>query len=483
VRLTSDFFSTEAAARVRPGYALLIMSMINWMAAFLTTGLNIALPEIKNEFHLGPVALGWVPLCYILAMAVIMVPLGKIADSKGRRLVFVSGLWILFVSSVALIFVHTYAPLVIFRALSGLGSGMCFASTTAIVALVYPPERRGFAMGIMAMTAYAGQASGPVLGGVIVGTIGWRYIFVVAAVYVLINMFLDFWLLRRAEWKDAAETSFDWQGSLVYAVSLSAFLLGLSWLPLLPGLILTVIGVFGLAAFAWWESHARIPVFDLNLFRHNRLFLLSNVTSVISYASVWSMTYLMSLYLQLVKGLKPEIAGLVLVAGVVLQTFLSPFGGRLSDKVQPRWVVSAGMGFCVVGLAMLALLDLTTPYWLIFVALCFLGIGYALFSGPNQAAIMGSVQRKDVGPAGAMVGTMRVVGQALSVALVTLVLAVVVGRHEITAADNPHFLTGLRISFIIMAVLCAVSVLTSLVRGEVGRHESPEEAAAPVAEI
>lgn len=458
------------------------MSMINWMAAFLTTGLNVALPTIGQDFQLGPVALGWVPLCYILGMAVIMVPFGKIADAKGRRLVFVSGLWILFFSIVALIFVRSYAPLVIFRALSGLGSGLCFASSTAIVALAYPKERRGFAMGIMAMTAYAGQASGPVLGGVIVGTIGWRYIFVVAAVYILINAFLDLWLLRRAEWKDAPVGSFDWQGSIVYAVALSAFLLGLSWMPTIQGLVLTVAGIMAFAGFGWWESHARVPVFSLSLFRHNRLFLLSNLTSIISYASVWAMTYLMSFYLQNVKGLRPEIAGLVLVAGVVLQTVLSPFGGRLSDRIQPRWVVSTGMGFCVVGLVMLAFLGFTTPYWVIFVALCLLGIGYALFSGPNQSAIMGSVERKDVGPAGAMVGTVRVVGQALSVALVTLVLAVTVGRHAITAADNPQFLTGLRISFIIMAALCAISVFTSLIRGEVARQKPPEEAVAPVTE-
>ena len=482
VRLTGHFFRTQSAAKVKPGHVLLIMSMINWMAAFLTTGLNIALPKIQDEFHLGPVALGWVPLCYILAMAVVMVPFGKIADVKGRRLVFASGLWILFVSIVALIFVRSYIPLVIFRALSGIGSGMCFASATAIVVLAYPPKRRGFAMGIMAMTAYAGQACGPVIGGVIVDRLHWRYIFVVAAVYILINVFLDLWLLRRAEWKDPGEGSFDWPGSIVYGASLSAFLLGLSWLPLTRGLILTVAGVVGLASFAWWESHARVPVFNLDLLRHNRLFALSNLTSLISYASVWAMTYLMSLYLEDVRGLSPLVAGLVLVSGVVLQTALSPFAGRLSDRVQPRLVVSTGMASCVVGLAMLSFLGFGTPYWVIFVALCFLGVGYALFSGPNQAAIMSSVERKDVGPAGAMVGTMRVAGQALSVALVTLVLAVTVGRHSFTSADYPQLVKGIHIAFIIMAALCALSILASLARGDVDRHRTPAERDATVSE-
>jgi EmrB/QacA subfamily drug resistance transporter len=482
VKLPVDFLRTQSAAKVKPGHVLLVMSMVNWMAAFLTTGLNIALPKIQTDLNLGPVALGWVPLCYILAMAIVMVPFGKLADMKGRRLVFASGLWILFASTVALIFVRSYTPLVIFRALSGVGSGLCFASATAIVALAYPPKRRGFAMGIMAMTAYAGQASGPVLGGVIVDRLHWRFIFVVAAVYILINVFLDLWLLRRAEWKDTNEGSFDWQGSVVYAAALSALLLGLSWLPLTRGLVLTVVGIAGLAGFAWRESHARVPVFDLNLFRRNRLFALSNLTALISYASVWAMTYLMSLYLEDIKGLSPLVAGLVLVSGVVLQTVLSPFAGRLSDRVQPRWVVSTGMGFCVVGLAILSLLDFGTRYWVIFVGLCLLGIGYALFSGPNQAAIMGSVERKDVGPAGAMVGTMRVAGQALSVALVTLVLAVTVGRHSFSTPDYPHLVTGIHIAFMIMAALCALSILASLARGDITRHKAPAEAVAPVTE-
>ena len=137
---------------------------------------------------------------------------------------------------------------------------------------------------------------------------------------------------------------------------------------------------------------------------------------------------------------------------MVLQTFLSPFGGRLSDRVQPRWVVSTGMGFCVVGLVILAFLGFATPYWLIIVALCLLGIGYALFSGPNQSAIMGSVERKDVGPAGAMVGTMRVVGPGAERGA-----GHPGARRDRRAGtrsrppDNPQFLTGLRISFIIMA--------------------------------
>jgi MFS family permease len=208
-------------------------------------------------------------------------------------------------------------------------------------------------------------------------------------------------------------------------------------------------------------------VFEVRLFRHNRLFALSNLTALISYASAWALAYLVSLYLQLVRGLNPQTAGLILIIGVALQAVASPFGGRLADRVQPRWVVSVGMTLTALGLGSFVLLGFDTPYWHIVVALCVLGLGYALFSGPNQTAIMSSVERRNVGVASASLGTMRVAGQALSMALATLVLAVVVGRHEFTQADSANLLTGIRISFAIMAVLAAASVAASLARGDV----------------
>jgi MFS family permease len=451
------------------------MSMTNVLAAFVTSSINIALPTIKDEFDLGPVALGWIPLCYILAAAIVLVPFGRIADTAGRRLIFVVGLLIVFVGTTAVIFIDSYALLILFRVMQGIGSGMIFASATAAVTLAYPRARRGFAMGVMAMTAYLGQAIGPPIGGVIVHNIGWRGLFVVGAVYAAVNLVLDAVLLRRAEWRDTRSAPFDWAGSIIYGFALSAFLLGMSWLPLVQGVVLALIGVLGMAGFTWWETRVESPVFEVRLFRHNRLFALSNLTSLISYASAWGVTFLMSLYLQLVRGLDAQTAGLIMIVGVALQTVMSPFGGRLADRVQPRWVVSFGMGLCALGLASFTMLGFETPYWQILIALCALGLGYAFFSGPNQSAIMSSVERKDVGVASASVGSMRVIGQALSIALATMILAVVVGRQVFTAADSPELLTAIRISYGIMAFLSVLSVFASLARGDVPAAKRPQE--------
>lgn len=176
------------------------------------------------------------------------------------------------------------------------------------------------------------------------------------------------------------------------------------------------------------------------------------------------MTFLMSLYLQYNRGLDAQTAGIVLVAGMFVQAALSIPAGRMADRIQARLVASTGMALCVVGLLMFVFLGNTTPYWYIITALCVMGVGFALFASPMTHVIMGSVERQYVGVASAIVATMRTTGQNFSMGIATLVLALVVGRHEIGPADYPNFLTSARITFAICAVLCVLGVFASLVK-------------------
>ena len=473
-RSLPTLFRLSPPAQVNGNYVLFTNSMQMWVCAFITTAINVALPTIQGQLRLSPIALGWLPLAYILATAAFLVPFGKIADRVGRRRIYLTGILIFAVCSLALVFSDAYIPLVIFRAGQGFGAAMIFASSTAIVTLSCPPERRGRAMGLYVGAAYLGQTMGPSVGGVIVHNLGWHSLFVLTGALSLIVLALDLWLLRGAEWKEEIARGFDWSGSTVYVLALSAFVLGLSWLSESRGAILLAIGVIGLAIFIWWEGRVRNPVLDVVLFRHNRTFAFSNAAALINYAAVWAMSFLMSLYLQYIKGLNAEKAGLVLIAGVAVQAAFSPFTGRLSDRVQPRWVASAGMVLCACGLFSFSFLTSATPYWVIIAGLCVLGLGFALFSGPNQSAIMGSVERKFVGIASASVGTMRMVGQAISIGVATLVLALVVGSHDIAPAAYPHVLTSVKITFGVMTVLCVLGVFASLSRGKLpssGHHD------------
>jgi EmrB/QacA subfamily drug resistance transporter len=458
-----------AAASVKRGHVLLVNFVATLMFAFTTTSINVALPSIQSEFHLGAVALGWLPLVYILASAVFLLPFGKVGDRFGRRSVFLTGLVIFLLSTVALVFADSYAMLITLRAVQGIAASMVFATSVAMVTLAYPPEKRGWAMGISVAAAYLGQTAGPALGGLIIQDIGWRNLFLATACLAFVNLVLDVLLLRRAEWKEDGAAGFDWTGSAVYAVALSAFLLGLSWIPTVSGVSLLVAGVLGIAFFIWWEARARAPIMALHLFRHNRVFAFSNLTGLISYSSVAAMTFLMPLYLQFIREWSPRKVGLVLITGVALQCLISPFCGRLADRIEPRWVASGGMLLCVIGLLMFSFLQTTTPVWYIILALCLMGLGYGFFSGPNQSSIMGSVERRHVGLASASISTVRTVGMAISVALATLMMSIIVGNHEIKPADYPALLTAVRVSFALFTGLCALSVVASLVRGNMPR--------------
>jgi EmrB/QacA subfamily drug resistance transporter len=484
MRLPNSLLDPRAASSVSGNQVLLVNCLATWLAAFMTTGINIALPSIQTEFHLSAVALGWLPLGYMLASAVFLMPFSKLADQHGRRLVFIGGVLVFGLSCVGLFFAGSYVPLVIFRVTQGFGGSMIFSTSAALVTLAFPPERRGYAMGINVASAYLGQATGPIFGGIIVYNVGWRSLFLITACLAFLALVLDVWLLRRAEWKEERGSSLDRVGSATYALALSAFLLGLSWVPLTRGIVLFAGGVLGLVFFFYWESRAKNPLIHVNLYRHNRVFTLSNLTALISYSSIWAMSYLISLYLQFIKGLNAETAGLVLIAGVALQFLISPFGGRLSDRVQPRWVASAGAFVCTIGLLLLSFLQTTTPYWYIVLALCIMGVGYGFFSGPNQSAIMGSVEKRYFGFAAASIGTVRMVGMAISVAGATLIMAVIVGRHDIGPADYPHLLTAVRTTFGLYTVVGALSVVASLVRGKMPPLEMPaDEVQVPAGEI
>jgi EmrB/QacA subfamily drug resistance transporter len=475
----SRYIPLPARDEARPAHVLLVNSMAMWMCAFITPAINVALPSIQRQFNLGPVALGWLPLAYLLAAAAFLVPFGRAADLWGRRLIFVLGLVVFALSSLALIFAGSYASLVAFRSGQGLGAAMMFAGSAAMVTLAYAPEVRGRAMGMLTAVIYLGSTMGPALGGVIVSNAGWRALFVVTAVIGFATLGLDLWLLGRAEWKEVGETGFDWKGSLIYILALAAFLFGLSNLPNVTAAVATAVGVLGLALFIVLESRVRKPVLDVHLFRQNRVFAFSNVAALVNYSAVWAMAFLLSLYLQYIKGLSAQTAGAVLIAGVAVQALISPFAGRLADRYQPRWVASGGMMLCAFALFLFSFLRTGTPYWYIIASLCVLGLGFGLFSSPNQTSIMGSVTRPQVGIASASLGTMRLVGQAVSIAVATLVLGAVMGRHEIQPADNPNLLVSIRILFGFFTALCVAGIFTSLARGRLVRQEETGESPLP----
>ncbi len=208
------------------------------------------------------------------------------------------------------------------------------------------------------------------------------------------------------------------------------------------------------------------PVLDITLYRNNTVFAFSNLAALINYSATFAVAFLLSLYLQYIKGFTPQYTGIILVSQPLVQAILSPAAGKLSDRIEPRFVASLGMALTVVGLSIFTLLADTTPLSLIIISLILIGFSFALFSSPNANAIMSSVEKKFYGVASATLGTMRLIGQMLSMGIALMVFAVYLGEAQITPSFYPLFLKSVKTAFIIFAILCFIGIFASLARGK-----------------
>lgn len=442
---------------------LFVATLGGFLVTFMASSVNIALPLIGEEFKASAVLLSWISVSMILVSGAILLPIGRLADTYGRVRFFIFSMVLFTVALFASAFAPSAWFLLAMRALTGVSLAIGSITSTALVILAYPAESRGRALGLNIGGVYLGLTIGPILGGLIVHNLGWRALFLIVGALALLDVVIPVWKLRHLEWKEPKKAGFDVAGSIIYAVSLTLLILGFSWLPGVGGIVLVPLSLAGLAGFIWWETRAADPLLPVWLLRRNRVFAFTNGAVLVNYAATSAMIFLMSLYLQYNRGLNAQTAGLVLVTGTFFQAVMSPVAGRLSDRVPARYVASAGMGFCVVGLFLLVFLGESTPYWHIVVALTVLGFGFAFFSTPATHVVMGSVDTRFLGVASATIAAVRQAGMSLSTGVAALMLAVFVGRNAITPADHPALLTSIRLTFLIFTVLCAIGIGMSLV--------------------
>ncbi len=446
--------------------ALIIASLGSFITPFMVSSINIALPAIGKEFQTDAVLLSWVATSYLLAAAVSLVPFGKLADIYGRKKIYTYGITIFTLTSLLSAISISAPMLIFFRIFQGAGSAMVFATGIAILTSVYPIEERGKVLGIAVAAVYTGLTCGPFFGGFLTHHFSWRSIFIINIPFGGVTLALIF-LKLKTEWKGVEGQTFDLTGSIIYGTAIFAFMYGFTVLPETLSMILILTGLVGLIAFVKWETVVLSPVFEVNLFRNNRTFAFSCVAALINYGATFAVSFLLSLYLQYIKGLSPQNAGMVLVATPVMMTIFSPLAGRLSDRVEPRVIASLGMSLTVLGLMLLILLDDDTVLIYIITSLMILGFGFALFSSPNMNAIMSSVDKRFYGIASASIGTMRLLGQMLSMGIATLIFALFIGRVQVSPDYYPAFIKSVRAAFIVFSVLCICGIFFSLYRGRV----------------
>lgn len=443
---------------------LSIVCTVQFLTPFMMSAVGVALPVLGGEFGASGVQLGLVETVFILAVSLFLLPCGRLGDIYGRRRVFVLGILLFTSATLAASLAGDVALFILFRFIQGTGAAMITGTSLAILSSVFPPEKRAKAMGAVVGCVYLGVSAGPVVGGFLITHLGWRWIFYAGA-----GAGSAAWLLTvlklKGEWAEAAGTRFDTLGSFLYMGALFLLIVGVVNQAAGPRfLAMAALGIAGLALFFLYEYKKEDPLLDVRLLLSRRVFAFSNLATLINYAASFGLTFFFSLYLQVVKGVAPHTAGLILVSQPLLQAALSPVAGALATRVQTATLATTGMVICVAGLALASTVDGGTGFGRIVTVLAVMGVGFALFSTPNMLTVMGSVEPVHYGLASSLVSTMRTLGMLVSMTIATLVVSGHLGDKAVEQATRESFLLAMHDAFLVFAALSILGILLSMAR-------------------
>jgi EmrB/QacA subfamily drug resistance transporter len=449
---------------------------------------NIALPSIQAEFRIDLTTVEWVVVAYLLVIGSLLLPFGRLGEVLTFKRVYLVGFTVFTLASICCGASPNQAALIGFRVIQGVGAAMIMSMGPAIVARTFPPQERGRALGLNGIATSIGLSLGPALGGVLTQTASWRAIFLINAP---IGLLAVLWAARVLPAEEGSEgQSFDLRGAALSGVALFALLLALSegqawgWTsPATIGLLLAFVAIG--VAFIAAERRSLQPMIDLALFRI-RPFAAGLASVVVAFAGLFTATFLLPFLLEQGSGFSPIEAGLLLTPVPITMALVAPFSGAASDRFGPRALASGGLAIEALGLLSLTQLPVNFSLPDLVWRLVLLGLGQGLFMSPNSSAVLGSVPRPRVGTASGTLAQMRVTGQSLGIALSAAIVATRLPIHLAalagppTAALHSVALAGaIHDAFVVAALVCAVGIVTSLVRGSSRPGAADSALAAP----
>jgi EmrB/QacA subfamily drug resistance transporter len=382
--------------------------------------LLVALPTLTESFHTHLTTIQWTLLIYDLILIGLVITMGRLGDLFGRRRFYSLGFLFFVIGSALCGIAQSPAQLIFFRAVQAVGGSMISANGRAIASMSVPREERGKALGVTSMAFHVGFITGPSLGGFLIDTVGWRWIF-------YINVPIGLWGAYLA-WKIMAETkeenekvSIDFLGAFLLLVTNSLFIYAIDQLPRLgwhhPTFLLTIsFSAVALVLLIITELKSATPILLLHLFR-DRLFTASILSLLFVALSQSAINFLLPFYLQNLMGFSPAQVGGIIVADSIIIMIMAPIAGSLSDRVGSRLLCTVGCSVIVAGQFLVASLGLHSSLIAIILPLALWGLGWGLFNSPNQSAILGSVTVDKIGAASGMTATAARTGGALGVAM------------------------------------------------------------------
>ena len=442
-------------------YVVFVSFITSFFAVFLSNGIIIGVPAIAQEFAMNNVIQNWVPTIFFLVVAVFTVPAGQISGKFGVKKSLMAGVIVFLLGSIGACLSFSTESFLAFRIIQGAGVAFLNVSAMAMVVHAVKPQNRGKALGFTVTGVYLATSFSPVICGFLVQNLGWRAMFYFVIPFLVLCLILMFLKIPQ-EWKTYEKDKIDKVGSILYAMGILLFIYGFTTLITPNGIFITLLGITILLIFGWYELKQSSPVFNMNLFK-NRKFTSSNIAALCSYLAIMVVTTILNYHFQYVRGWNAQMSGLILIITPIIMAIMAPNAGKLSDKIHPQKLAALGIGIAAIALAILSFLTGETPLYLVVIAMILQGLGMGLFSSPNMNAIMSSVPPKDAPTASASQATMRTIGQTMSLGLLTLVFAWVMGSLELAPQYASMIVQASQTICMICTVACVLAVFASLV--------------------
>ena len=462
--MTPDSLLTSTDEKLTQKIALLVVCAGSMMSPLTMSSVNIAMPAMAAELQADARLVSWLPTIFLISNVALILPFGKLADNIGRKRIYMIGLLVTAITSLGAAMAASIEGILFFRFIQGGASAMTLGTGVAIISSLYPANKRGMAIGINSACIYIGLTIAPALGGIITEIWGWRSVFLMPApIAVLLVALIAVFV--KGEWRADSRVPFDWQGALIFAAGTTLLVISLTGLPHFNYALLLLFSLGLIWLFVWHQSNSDQPLIRWQMFTQNRLFSFSLASASLMYASLYPLTFLLSLYLQYIRDLSPSDTGQVILMQGIAMALLAPFSGRLSDRIQPRNIATTGCVVVTLGFLMLAQLDMHTTQLYIGGSLFLIGIGMGLFTSPNNNAVVSAVDARDLGVATATMNLARVMGNLIGMGVVNLLMNLNLGDKQIIPIYYGLLESTISTAIIISLAYVLVGSFLSAMRG------------------
>ncbi len=463
---TREYYENNPAAQ---WLALLVVCAGTILTPIALASVYVAIPTIASDLHAHALLVSWVPTAFLLANVVGMLPAGHLADKYGRKRIYLCGHALFAVASIGACAAPSIELLLVWRVLQGLGAAMLFSCAQAIVMGVFMTGRRGTALGVMTSSIYFGVTLGPFLGGWLTEHYGWRSVFLFPAPFsILVILFIIYKL--KGEWLNEQAKPIDWLGSLYIGIWASSLFLGVSLIPQLSALALLLGGMLFLVLFIRRQERIDYPLIRLKAMWGNKLFSRSALAAMLMYGGIYQLVFLLSLYLQFIKGMSPSAAGRLMVLQALMMAFVAPIAGRFSDRRKTNKITSVGCLIVAAGFVPLCFLDEQTSIYWIATAMLTIGLGFGLFSTPNNNAALSAVPESRLGIASAVMNLSRVLGNMVGTAAVLFLVSSLIGAAQIQPEQYGALLKVIHYAMLLSLLLTLAGAAVSRAHWQVATH-------------